>query len=229
MKMIYDLDFEEYYEPSATDIIILEAKQKLEECIKEKAKGEIESIKRENIHLKQQLEEYKQKERGLRNREWKIEQKEKDIERDFYRKKFEDVIKPFESKETIYIIDNFSKLIPKCNKCNEDRILEYTSEYGDKILGKCCCNQHKTYHHPIMKELKTLNFYKGKGKFRATPKYDSYNGGDTYFKIDFKESEINKFDKDIADNFRYFSDYFISKELCQQYCDYFNKKNGWEA
>lgn len=221
--MYYD-EFEYYYEPSKADEIIERAVAELKETLKGQALSEMDTIKHENERLKKELDKYHSKEQELRNREYKIEQKENNLEREFCKAKFRDLIEPFIQKETIYVIDRVSKQIPKCDKCNEDRKIEYISKYGDKTELKCECDKNKTFYYPTMKELESIEFAKGNGKFRATPRYStSYEY--EYFHIDFKAASIEEYDPEL--DISYSSDYFSSREVCQKYCDDFNKENGW--
>lgn len=220
-------DYEEYYqEPSVTDIIIEEAKQKLEECIKDSVKKDIEYIKSENTRLKEENQEYRDKEYSLRSRELVIKQKEQSLERDFLKNKFTKLLEPFIENKDIYVIEKISKLIPKCDKCDNDRKKKYTSEQGEDIYADCTCNKRKTYYQPIMKSVKTVNFYKDNKGIRLTPKFEGDSYDYTYFKIDFESDPISEFNEDIANDFIAYKDYFIDEAICEKYCDYFNKKNG---
>lgn len=221
--MCYD-EFDYYYEPSKADEIIGRAVVALKETLKEEAIAEMDTIKHENERLKKELNEYRSKEQELRNREYNIAQKESNLEREFIRSKFRDLIEQFLENEIIYVIDRVSKQTPKCDKCNEDRKIEYMSKYGDKVELKCECDKRETFYYPVMKELKSIEFAKGSGKFRATPGYSTcceYN----YFHIDFKEPPIEEYDPELM--IVTSSDYFSSKEVCQKYCDDLNREKGW--
>lgn len=222
--MYYD-EFEYYYEPSKADEIIERAVAELKETLKGQALSEMDTIKHENERLKKELDEYHSKEQELRNREFNIVQKENNLKREFNRAKFRDLIEPFIENETIYAIDRVSKLIPKCDKCNENRRIEYISKYGDKTELRCECDKNKTFYYPTMKELKSIEFAKGNGKFRATPRY-SRDYEYEYFYIDFKEPPIEEYDPEL--DISYSRDYFSNREVCQKYCDDFNKENGWD-
>ena len=221
--MYYD-EFEYYYEPSKADEIIERAVAELKETLKGQALSEMDTIKHENERLKKELDEYHSKEQELRNREFNIAQKENNLKREFNRAKFRDLIEPFIENETIYVIDRVSKLIPKCNKCNENRRIEYISKYGDKTELRCECDKNKIFYYPTMKELKSIEFAKGNGKFRATPRY-SRDYEYEYFHIDFKEPPVAEYDPEL--DISYSRDYFSNREVCQKYCDDFNKENGW--
>lgn len=222
--MYYD-EFEYYYEPSKADEIIERAVAELKETLKGQALSEMDTIKHENERLKKELDEYHSKEQELRNREFNIVQKENNLKREFNRAKFRDLIEPFIENETIYVIDRVSKLIPKCDKCNENRRIEYISKYGDKTELRCECDKNKTFYYPAMKELKSIEFAKGNGKFRATPRY-SRDYEYEYFHIDFKAAPIEEYDPEL--DISYSRDYFSNREVCQKYCDDFNKENGWD-
>lgn len=122
-----------YYEPTEAEIIFDNAKAQLVEILKKDITNEIKSIKDENIRLKEQIQKYKDKERDLHNREIKMEQREKTALNDIYRKAFSEILKPLEDNFISYRVGSRYIKNPKCNKCDENREIEYTSKYGEII------------------------------------------------------------------------------------------------
>lgn len=212
----------DYYEPSAADIIIREAQDKLKDVIKGEIAEEIKILKKENEQLKKELEEYKNKERDLRYREFDIAQKEKETVNDMYRKKFSELLKPLEDKITIYTIGIEQKLVEKCDKCNEKREIEYKSKYGDSIFKRCECNKYKKVYFVDTREIKIINLFKNSKNIGITPSYNSKDYDNTYcsFKL---EKIIDELSEEYLDEYKLVYEYgFKSKDICQKYVDYLN-------
>ena len=212
----------DYYEPSAADIIIKEAQDKLKDIIKVGIAEEIEILKNENEKLKKELEEYRSKERDLRYREFDVAQKEKETINDMYRKKFSELLKPLEDKITIYTIGTEQKMVEKCDKCNEKREIEYKSKYGDSIFKRCECNEYKKVYFVDTREIKTINLFKTSKNIKVTPKYNGKDYDNTYCNFELNKI-IDEFSEEYLDEYKLVYKYgFISKDICQKYVDYLN-------
>ncbi len=226
--MYYDDDYD-FYEPTEGDRIFEKAKEKLKECIVGNIKNDMNRLKVENEKLKELIEKYRNKEYELKNREQKIEQKENELEEQFYRKKFSEILKPFEEIVTAYRIDHEWVEKDKCDKCNENRLIEYVSKHGDKVYHNCSCRgSYKKYIVDKIK-LKKLSLFKandGEKEFIITPKYDSEKYDDRYCDLkikhifkDFNLEEIENIDDyDLTGNC-----IWINKEDCQKCCDFLNR------
>ena len=229
MNYYEDYGDEPYYEPTPADEIFIEAKIKLEECLKESIKYKMKSLSEENIKLKQENEKAREKVRNIEWREQALENKEKNIERNALQKTFSEMLKPLEEKITIYNVDYEYVYVDKCDQCNDKRKIEFTSPTGKIYYEDCKCNKSHRVFVPIKRCLKTLSLYKKRDypyTVSVTPKYDSPSYDDTYCKFELNVYIENLDDTENSYNIEelnYKEVGFKLKKDCQKLCDYLNE------
>lgn len=223
-------DEEPYYEPTAADKIFFEAKQKLEECLKESVKYKMESILEENKRLKKENDEMKEKVRNVSWREKNIEQRENDMERNILRKKFSEMLKPLEERYQIYRANYSYVKNEKCNKCDDDRRLKYKTPSGKIAYEDCACNKSYKVWNVEKTNIIRLELYKDRNypySLSVTPKYDGASYDEMYCKFELKTFVENLNDPDMdfkIEDFDYKEVAFKTEDDCQKYCDYLNEK-----
>lgn len=232
--MYYDYDeFENYYEPTPADEIFNEAMEKFKETLKDSVKENLKYIQEENKRLKKENDELKQKERQIIDKERILEIREKDLESksewSFYKKKFSEILKPLEEQLDMWYVSPLSELIPKCDLCDEERKVEFVSGSGKKIKGDCECKRYHRIYRVECTKLMYFSFYKSERnkEFVLTPKYDSQDYDNTYFKLNIQQL-IKTFEIDKVFDYKYYGGYsgftgFATKEECQKYCDWLNE------
>jgi len=216
-----------YYEPSEADEIFLEAKSKLENALKESIKNKMEQILEENTSLKEENQKMREKVREIEWKEKSLESKEKDLERSVLCKKFSEMLKPLEEKTPMYNVDYKWVYGDKCNKCNENRQIEYTLPSGKRGYEDCTCKKSYVVYYPVLREVVSLSLYKSKDypyKISVTPKYDSPSYDDTYCHFELKTYIENLDETYDLKELYYKSVGFKTEEDCQKLCDYLNKK-----
>jgi hypothetical protein len=232
----FDTDYyDECYEPSAFDDIANEAFQKMQDCLKQQVKDYYNNIQKDNERLKKENEELKNREHTVRNKELELESKIRDLERTFTKSKFSEMLKPFEKEFYIYYADSTSKLVPKCNQCDENRQITFTSPSGKTILRNCECNKRYTYYKPVKTKIISLWLHKdgwNNRPFTISAKYQDTRDDEHYcdFKIleiidKFNEEEVKSYNPSTYGN----STGFLSKEECKKYCDWLNKDRGYNT
>ena len=227
----YDYYGEEpYYEPTPADEIFFEAKQRLEDCLKESIKYRLTSTMEENKQLKEENDKMREKVRNIEWKEKNIEQREKDMERNVLRKKFSEMLKPLEERSQIYRANYSYVRDEKCSKCNDDRKLEYKTPRGKLAYEDCACNKSYKVWKVEKADIIRLDLYKDRNypySLSVTPKYDGASYDEMYCKFELKTFVENLDDTDMNFNIEEF-DYkevaFKNKEDCQKFCDYLNKK-----
>jgi hypothetical protein len=224
---MYDYyDEEPYYEPTVADEIFIEYTQKLKDALKDNIKQDIENIKSENIRLKEENKNLKDRERDIDNKERQLQSKEKTLEADFFRKKFSEMLKPFEEHYSGYYADHTYKMKRKCNQCDENRQITYTAPNGDTVKKDCSCKKSYSYYVPKSSVITVIDLHKSDGyskrEFGMTPKYE--NKDDDYRWSSFKFTQfIDIFNESIAEEIKYRDTLFSSKEECKKFCDWLNK------
>jgi regulator of replication initiation timing len=221
---------EPYYEPTPADEIFFEAKQKLEECLKESVKYKLTSTIEENKRLKEENEKMKEKVRNIEWKEKSLNQREKDMERNVLRKKFSEMLKPLEERYQVYRLNYSYVKGDKCNKCNEDRKLKYKTPSGKTAYEDCSCSKTYKVWNTESTEIIRLDLYKDRNypySLSVTPKYDGASYDEMYCKFELKTFVESLDDTDMNFDMKEF-DYkevaFKNEDDCQRFCDYLNQK-----
>lgn len=225
-----------YYEPSAADEIFNEAQSKLIECLNDSIKNKINAIKEENTRLKKENKELRAKISNIEWREREIESREKNLEQSVLQKTFSEMLKPIEKQIVVWRIAHTYVYGEKCNKCNDNREIEFVSPLGKKLTEKCVCSKPYDYYYPCEVAATTLRVYKtyhSPYQVSITPYYDeTFDNDFCDFKLKRYIEDLQQF-KNIRDVFedliaKYGSMYevsFAELEDCQKFADYLNENS----
>lgn len=236
-------DFEnDYYEPSEEEIFLDELKDKFREILREDVKIELERLKEENADLRKTVKEYEDMKSKLYSKERELQYKEenlkREVEKEFYNKTMEEVFAGLLEDSEVWYAERVPHEKPKCNLCNEERMMIATFPNGETVSKRCDCANPICSYEPVVSINKEIEFHKtykprygSDKKIYFTKNYrankDFIEAYDYYseFRIenifdDFTEEvkachEAKRYGEKIA--FRY-------KEACQQYCDWLNSK-----
>lgn len=229
----FDLDFEEYYEPSAMDEIIMDAKNKLREKVKEEVKTYYDSIIRENGVLKLKNEKLQKIVNEIESKENELEREKRQMLQTVRRERLSELMKNFEV--VLYQPEAKSIPLPKCNKCDNERRIPYKTPLGKEQFEYCDCNNHSHYFYSpyayYASEFRVNSGYDKKeivAWYKHAPSYgnkddDTYSYSNSTFLKRLIEEDFTDFEN--IDNRR--ETFFRSIETCQKYCDYLNSKEGW--
>jgi len=218
-----------YYDQTPADEIFIEAKNKLEEVLKESIKSDIERIKSIEAKFKFKEEKIKERENAVRSREFAVENKERDLERNFTKEKFSVLFEPLLTSCWEFTYKNAKK--EKCDKCDDKRMVTFTNG-EEKIKQHCKCDTSIRTYYPIERkycDLDKISLFKGerrhaKGirmfvKFNHKEKEDmeycSYENDSRMIEMEFNDKT-----KDMAT----YKLTYNTIEECQKHCDYLNKK-----
>lgn len=215
----YDEDF--YCEPSEFDQQVDEFKQSILVAVKDEFKAEMERLKKENQELQKVKENFKSIQQDFKNKHRQLENERNDLERKIRNERLSELLK---DHEVIMYRDaiEYEKL-PKCDKCDKHRQVEYTTPLGRKTSERCDCDTSKQKHVPeehIRTEFKLHSHNR-----TMTVWYKKYEDGDGYSYSEVPDvifQEGMKYE-DIKDSYRV---YFTTKEECQKYCDWLNKRKA---
>jgi hypothetical protein len=220
---------EPYYQPSGADDIFTEAKEKLKTILTDSIKSDINAMT-EKIGCLTRENERLQKERvSLIAREKAVEAKEKNLEKDFIRNKFSELMKPLETKRTLYTARGKSIQMAKCSKCDENRKVKFTNIWGEEVLLKCSCDKWDSKFEPTEYKVFRINLYKqGSGwgdrkteavfEYARTSEQDERNATVTLLEC------YDKFNEDELKDKNQYGIYFYSKSECNKFCKYLDKK-----
>lgn len=235
-------DYEEpEWEPSEADDLFDEIKQKLIDSAKSSIKADIENLKTRNNYLEKRNKE-------LENKAWVVEQKEHDIEykaqnlrreveREFYKTAIDDLFKDATEQSQLWFATNKPHERPKCDKCDENRKWVLTWPDGTTTSKKCTCSQLDYWYEPEEIWIENIRYtvkdskYQSERYYRLDKSYQRMPNSmcDDYSYQDFCVQFVyDKFCDDVIEKKEQLG-YgkkigFKSKEECQKYCDWLNKK-----
>ena len=135
------------------------------------------------------------------------------------------MLKPFTDNYSGYYANSTYKKVNKCEKCDDERKIIYTSLYGGEIKKDCSCNRRYELYEPEHSVIEVLSLWKNNydNKFGITPKYKNKENDDyKWSSLEFTQF-IDIFDENAVDEIKKHDTLFKSKEECQKYCDYLNR------
>jgi len=223
---MYDYyDEESYYEPTPADEIFIKYLNEMKNALTKSAKYQIEKIKLENKELKDQNKYLQEKVNEIGQKEKDLEIQKSNLERKVRNERLSKLMKDFEV--VMYRPDRTSVKLPKCDKCNENRRIKFTSPLGKTMDESCTCDVSKPVYNVeeyICTEFRInsnndsmLMWY----KMKQSDDYDyaSYRSGGSDLVKSIYQDGMNFKDLDRCDT------YFKSKDDCQKYCDWLNENS----
>ena len=222
--------YEDFYNegPSDFDIAIEEFKEGLRKTVKEEYVREMARLKKENEELQEVKKNFDKIKHNYHEKERLFNIKEDEMMRTLARKKFEELTTIADFSEHLYVIDYKDGYIPKCDKCDDNRHIHFTSPSGRDCTESCpdCGKRYCVYYVKPVDAIK-IKFYRDpclKSEAWAV-KYEEYNDSVRYQKENVWNGKAEEFN--IVDNsYTIRHTCFESKELAQQICDRINKKNN---
>lgn len=236
-------DYEEpMWEPSEADELFDEIKSKLIDAAKDSLKSDMESLKRRNEYLEKRNKELEDKSLEVSRKESDLEYKSRnlrrEVEKEFYKTAIEDLFKDALEESVLWFADNKPHEKPKCDKCNAAREWVLTWPDGTTTKKRCECSNPDYWYEPQETWIQTLK-YKVKDSNYPSERYyrldkshqdttERYRYGD-YSCNDFGIQFVyDEFCDDVLEKHEHLN-YgkkigFKSKEECQKYCDWLNKR-----
>lgn len=224
-------DYDDYFrEPSDFEMQIEEFKDALRDAVKDEIKNKIESLENELATLKEFRDE---RNKFIREYEAKIREAQKetaDVKR--FAKESEEKWKKARLHQLLgdYLIvgwkvDNKWEYGPKCDKCDDDRKIHFTSPQGREYTEDCECA--KRYYRYFPQEVTLSKIYVKKKDFRWDDKgetdfYNRYYTVQNDNEYDRYESAAEVYTSSDVD-FEKVNSYravFLNEEDCRKYCDW---------
>lgn len=218
----YDED-ERYFEPSLADDIVLEFKEKMKDVLLDSVKQDISAIKAKNEALIKENEELKSNRDRVNALERSVQYEKKNLLRTVRSERLSELMKDF--SVVMYTADNEGKKAPKCNKCDENRNLIFTSPKGKKMKESCDCDKTLSYYIPKEYYCSEFRINRNNEKLLMWYKENRERDEDDYYQYqssNFAETLYNSEMK--YDDLTAYNTYFVSKKECQKYCDWLNNK-----
>ena len=235
-------DFDDYYEPSEGELFFDEMKEKFREILKADIDSQLGKLTRENAELRKTVKEYNDKKMELTRREREVQYKEdnlqRDVEREFYRKTMDEVFEHLLEDSEVWYAEHVPHDKPKCDLCDEERQMIATYPNGEVAKKKCECAKPTYVYEPVISVNRQIKFHKAykprnsdNKKVYFTKKYSpnkDYADAYDYYSEFRIENIYDEFDEDVK-IYHEAKSYgtkiaFRNKEACQKYCDWLNEQ-----
>ena len=218
-----NLDYDRFYnEPTEFDFMMEEFKHSVLKSVKEEFIKEIEDLRAENARLwdiKTMDEEYKRKHRD------KMIELDNEIIMARMKAKEERLSVIMKSlQHTMYVAREEYEDLPKCDKCDENRRIYYTTPLGREAYESCHCSERVIEYIP--KECSLYSFRLNDNSKNVLAWYKlNKNFNEEWFEESFLNKEVYDSSMRFEDINRY-KQLFATKEDCQKYCDWLKESKS---
>lgn len=219
---MYD-DF--YDEPSEFEMQIEEFKDGLRQAVKQEYLTKIERLENELAELKVIKENWKSKVAELEAAKRETEKAKSEAMREARKLRLSELFADdFQTAwgiagENVYIHD-------KCNKCDDDGYIHFTSPQGKELTERCNCREMK-YIYSLTEATVVKIESDNKSIDKTVTVYYQYN----YHKSKYSDSfeTVTQLGDDMEfEKINRWNQVFLNKEKAQAYCDWINAKNARE-
>lgn len=210
--------------PSDYELFMNDFKEALKKSIKDEFIKEMDKLRAENKRLQNVKENFEQIKLDYAHKEQELKAREQDMEKNLARKKIMELATIADMKAQIYYIDDDTAYLPKCDKCDENRLIHFKSPTG-KDCTEPCPNCGTTYHKYYVKPIDTMKilFPNDPALHRVAYYLRHDRWGESY---SYELQDIYKgsaADYDTSSGYKMHHTAFESKELAQKICDRINK------
>lgn len=229
-------DYEDYYEPSEFDEKVEEFKDCLRSSIKEETQKEIERLKKENDSLQEikrnwdnLVKEYEDKKRELG---YKIQE----CESKAATKRLETLFEETGMNVIMYKPDYNHVYGKKCNKCDDERYIHFSSPSRKDYKEDCECAKTLLKFSPqafYLSEFRRNRYYGEKPMLFWFKRYKDYSNDYDGYTYDSSNAEKHVYESndtfdELFETYGQYSSglFFKTEEDCQRYCDWLNDKSG---
>lgn len=185
--------------------------------MQQKFLDEMDALRKENESLREFRDKKKVYDRELAQVKADYVAKMRNAESDAKRKRLKDLLSLL--SVTGYRVHTDYREGPKCDKCDDHRIIHFVSPVGRKMTEYCSCATKMLIHSP--KAVQLFSFYAG----------DKLSS--VYYEMTSKDEDYDRYDmcgelydRDKTKPFEEINAYrvvFLREEDCQQYCDWLNE------
>ena len=225
-------DYDDYWaELSEFDQQIEEFKDSLRNSVKDEIKEKIASLENELSELKEFRDE---KDKFIQECESKVREAKREAEVAIRTaKESEEKWKKARLHQLLgdyltvgWKVGNSWEYGEKCNKCDENRKIHFTSPQGKKYTEDCRCAKRHYKYFP--KEATLCKFYVRKENFgwddnRYYTVVDCDDDYDRYERADHVYTSSDDIDYEKVNSY---NAVFLNKEDCQKFCDWKNKQEA---
>lgn len=221
--------YEDFYNegPSDYELFMNDLKETLKKSIKDEFIKEMDKLRTENKKLQDIKENFEQIKLDYAHKEQELKAREQDMEKNLARKKIMELATIADMKAQIYYIDDDTAYLPKCDKCDENRLIHFKSPTG-KDCTEPCPDCGTTYHKYYVKPVDTMKIlFPNDPAIRRVAYYLRHDHWGETYSYDLQDIyRGSAADYDASDGYKMHHTAFESKELAQEICDRINKERG---
>ena len=218
----YDEGF--YHEPSEFEMLVDEFKGSLLKSVKEDYTEEMEKLRKENEELQSVKKNFEEIKKSYNNKKRELEYEYQNLKGNVRRERLNELMKELEVE--LYSVSSRGKSLPKCDKCDEQRRLNYTTPTGRETYESCECATKVQMYEPIPIIMRSFSIRDGKGfawyKIVDKSTRDEYL---SYYEDSISGNELITSEDQFKDIGYSYKTLFQTKEIAQKFCDYKNSKN----
>lgn len=218
--------YEDFYNegPSDYELFMNDLKETLKKSIKDEFIKEMDKLRAENKKLQNVKENFEQIKLDYAHKEQELKAREQDMEKNLARKKIMELATIADMKAQIYYIDDDTAYLPKCDKCDENRLIHFKSPTG-KDCTEPCPDCGTTYHKYYVKPVDTMKIlFPNDPAIRRVAYYLRHDRWGETYSYDLQDIyRGSAADYDTSSGYKMHHTAFESKELAQKICDRINK------
>lgn len=213
--------------PSDYELFMNDLKETLKKSIKDEFIKEMDKLRAENKKLQNVKENFEKIKLDYAHKEQELKAREQDMEKNLARKKIMELATIADMKAQIYYIDDDTAYLPKCDKCDENRLIHFKSPTG-KDCTEPCPDCGTTYHKYYVKPVDTMKIlFPNDPAIRRVAYYLRHDHWGETYSYDLQDIyRGSAADYDASDGYKMHHTAFESKELAQEICDRINKERG---
>jgi len=224
-------NYEDFYnEPNEFEQQIEEFKSSLLKSIKEEFLEEMEHIREENEKLQDIKKEFKQIKADYDKKKLECDRVISNAEYNAKMARLKEIMQTL--KVTLWKADISDLFIEKCEKCNDSRSIKVTLPSGRTVNDGCSCCKSIRAYIPQKNNLYefTESQYNNKRIIAWYKEKSSRDDDELYYHNTTVPSKIidhnMPFEDILKNDFRPSDIFFTTLEECQEFCDFYNKKEG---
>lgn len=218
--------YEDFYEPSEFEQMVEEFKEELRSSVRKEWIDKMNRLEEENKELQEVKKNFNQIKNDYAKAEWECKRESEiaiaNAKKDAYKARLSELLGDMKA-EYWRIKKEFVKK-PKCDKCDNNRMVAYITPLGKQAKEYCTCAETESKYVPCEMVIYQIQLSNSKigARFVKKSKHDedTFVSDSEYYGYRFvvkDEDDIST----LAENNEY-SLYFESLERCQEYCDYLN-------
>lgn len=216
----YEEDF--YNEPSEFEMQIDEFKQSLMQSVKKEFLDKLERLEEENKDLQDIKKNFLSIKNDYEDKERKLEREYQYLKSQVRRERLGEIMK--DSEIEMYTVASRSHEKPKCDKCDDERKIHYTTPLGKKTYETCDCAKRTYVYEVISTMLHSFSFRNGEARAWYEVKKDRDDEWLHYHEDSISMNNLIESESQFEDAWAYRA-LFKTKELAQKYCDYKNEQS----